>query len=59
MTKENHFSVKMTEKSDTELRKYVKNSENFQTAAVQAAIWELEKRNITGEDIQEVGKKIE
>ena len=59
MTKENHFSSKMADKSEAELRDYVDNREKFQEAAVQAAIWELEKRELAGEDIKELEKKIE
>lgn len=59
MTKENHFSSKMTKMSEAELRDYVDNREKFQVAAVQAAIWELEKRELAGEDMKILEQKIE
>ena len=59
MTKENIFSSKMTALSDKELKEYIVHRDKYQTTAVQAAIWELEKRNVTGEGLQELERKLE
>lgn len=59
MTKENYFSSKMVNKSDSELQEYIDNKSQFQEEAVSAAIWELEKRGKVGVDAQSVNVQIE
>ncbi len=59
MTKENYFSPKMVNKTESELREYIENKSQFQEAAVLAAIWELEKRGQGGDDTQTAEKQIE
>lgn len=44
--KENYFSKKMSEKSDSALKSFIKNKDQFQKEAVLAAQWELEKRGL-------------
>ncbi len=44
--KENYFSKKMIDKSESDLRYYIENKEQFQEEAIQAAQWELEKRGL-------------
>lgn len=50
---ENNFSSKIKDLSNSELRKYIENQNQYKKEAVQAAIWELEKR---GEQIEEAYK---
>ena len=44
--KENYFSKKMIDKSETDLISYIENKSQFQKEAVLAAQWELEKRGL-------------
>lgn len=44
--KENYFSKKMIDKSESDLRYYIENKEQFEEEAIQAAQWELEKRGL-------------
>ena len=44
--KENHFSEKMTGKSDEDLKYYIENKGLFQDELILAAQWELEKRGL-------------
>jgi hypothetical protein len=42
----NSFSIKMSKKSNHELEKIFEDKSNYTEEAVQAVIWELEKRNL-------------
>lgn len=44
--KENYFSKKMIDKSESDLRYYIENKVQFQEEAIQAAQWELENRGL-------------
>lgn len=59
MTKDNYFSSKMVNKSDSELHEYIVNKSQFQEEAVLAAILELEKRGKAGDDAKSAYKEIE
>lgn len=50
--KENYFSKKMIDKSESDLRYYIDNKKQFQEEAVQAAKWELEKRGLIGNKLK-------
>jgi len=56
---ENYFTPKMREKSDNELQEIVDNKEKFQEAALLAAIWELERREIAVNEHIEIKQQIE
>jgi hypothetical protein len=58
MSEENYFSVRMTRTSDSELKNYIENREDFQEVAVLAAILELEKRGIAVENSEEIKQEI-
>lgn len=58
MTKENYFSNQMANLSDDELKMYLEHRSEFQEEAVLAAIWELKKRNITAENIEQIELQI-
>lgn len=58
MIKENYFSKKLKNKSDSELRQYIENKKQYQIEAVQAAIWELEKRGNKSEKTTNFGEEI-
>ena len=46
MDKTNYFSSTLKDKTDSELKNYIENRDDFQVEAVQAAIWELERRGV-------------
>lgn len=58
MSKENYFSPKLRNKSDSEVQYYIDNKEQFQAEAVQAAIWELERRGKQSEKSDKVQEEI-
>lgn len=58
MSKENYFSPRLRNKSDSEVQYYIDNKEQFQVEAVQAAIWELERRGKQSEESTKVQKEI-
>lgn len=58
MKKENHFSKKLKQKSDAELRQYIDDKEKFQPDAVQAAIWELELRGEKSKEASNFEKQL-
>jgi hypothetical protein len=57
MNKENHFSRKFKNKSNQELQLVIDTPEDYQKEAVQAAIWELEKRGEKSEKAIEFENK--
>ncbi len=59
MIKENSFSKIMTNKTDSELLEYTNDRTQFQDDAVLAAIWELEKREKTDDNLNELKNEIE
>lgn len=58
MSKENYFSPKLRNKSDSEVQYYIDNKDQFQAEAVQAAIWELERRGKQSEESEKVQEEI-
>lgn len=58
MNKENYFSPKLKNKSDSEVQYYIDNKGQFQAEAVQAAIWELERRGKHSEESEKVQEEI-
>lgn len=58
MTKENYFSPKLRNKTDADVQYYIDNKEQFQAEAVQAAIWELERRGKESEQSEKVQEEI-
>jgi len=58
MSEESFFSIRMTKMSDTELKKYVDNKDEFQDYAVLAAVLELEKRGVSVENGAQIKQEI-
>jgi len=58
MSKESFFSIKMSKMSDSELKKYVDNKDEFQDYAVLTALLELEKRGIHVENGAQIKQEI-
>jgi Ca2+/Na+ antiporter len=58
MIKENTFSPKLTDKSDSEVQYYIDNKDQFHEEAVLAAIWELERRGILSEESEKIEEDI-
>ena len=54
MSKESFFSVRMSKMSDSELKKYIQNRDEFQDYAILTAIIELEKRGIHVENGEQI-----
>jgi len=54
MSEESFFSIRMTKMSDTELKKYVNNKDEFQDYAVLTAVLELEKRGVFVENSEQI-----
>ena len=59
MIRENYYSGKMSKMSDEELQKYTDNRNHFQEEAVMAAIWELERRGSTIENVEIEDSEVE
>ena len=59
MSEESFFSVRMSKMSDSELKKYVDNKDEFQDYAVLSALLELEKRGIPVENSALIKQEIE
>jgi hypothetical protein len=59
MKKENYFSKKLKNKSNSELRQYIENKRQYQKEAVQAAIWELESRGEKNEEASKIEEEIQ
>ena len=59
MLKENNFTPKLKNKSDSEVENFIKNKHQYRKEAVQAAIWELELRGIQIEISSELKKESE
>ena len=57
--KENYFSKKMVKKTDAELQSIVSDKQTYVEEARQAAIWELENREIKSDAIENASKEIE
>ncbi len=55
---ENRFSPKLKDKSSEELRLYINNKSDYQEEAIQAAIWELEKRQGITKDTEDAKSHI-
>jgi len=58
MSEESFFSIRMTKMSDSELKKYVDNKDEFQDYAVLAAVLELEKRGVSVENGAQIKQEI-
>lgn len=56
--KENQFSKNMNSKSNTELENIIENKHKYTADAIQAVIWELEKRDAISENDIEINQKI-
>lgn len=59
MSEESFFSIRMTKMSDSELKKYVDNKDEYQDYAVISAVLELEKRGIHVENSEQIKQNIE
>lgn len=54
MSQYNYYSSKMIKKTDEALKNYVLQKDHFHEEAVLAAIWELEKRGIVVENMEQI-----
>ncbi|WP_405564089.1 hypothetical protein [Polaribacter sp. Asnod6-C07] len=56
--KKNNFSLKFSEKSNAELENILENKYKYTDAAIQAVIWELEKREIISENAGAINEAV-
>ncbi len=57
--KKNHFSNRMVDKTDLELESIVSNDQSYVEEARQAAIWELERRNLKSDIVVKAEEEIQ
>ncbi len=58
MNKENAFSHKLKDKTDDEVKSFIDNREKYTSLAVEAAIWELERRGVQYDAAEKIQKEI-